>query len=38
VLGTLICSDISWVMWLRDYIKKENDDFVKEIDELLKEE
>ena len=38
VLGTLICSDISWVMWLRDYIKKENDDFAKEIDELLKEE
>ena len=38
VLGTLICSDISWVMWLRDYIKKENDEFVKELDELRKEE
>lgn len=38
VLGTLICAEIEWRMWLGDYIKKENDDFVKEIDELLKEE
>lgn len=38
VLATLICAEIEWRMWLGDYIKKENDDFVKEIDELLKEE
>ena len=38
VIGILICAEIEWRMWLSDYIKKENDDFVKEIDELLKEE
>lgn len=37
LLAILICSDIEWMMWTRDYIKKQNDDFVKEIDELLKE-
>lgn len=38
VIGILICAEIEWRMWLGDYIKKENDDLVKEIDELLKEE
>ena len=34
----IIVNFIIWIIWVDKYIKKLNDDFVKEIDELLKEE
>ena len=37
MIGEMIILILCWKFWLGPYVKKENDDFVKEIDELLKE-
>ena len=37
MIGEMIVVVICWSFWLGPYVKKESDDFVEEIDELLKE-